>query len=125
MPKQRRSGHDPILELAYVITVISFLCMIAFANPFNPLPLMVSIIGFAGGLYIVALIKYPKEAKYWREFIIDKLNFLFNLSKEAIQKRREKRRQEAEEKPKCPNCGKEIPQGNYTFCPFCGKSLKP
>ena len=26
---------------------------------------------------------------------------------------------------KCPNCGKEIPQGNYTFCPFCGNSLKP
>jgi hypothetical protein len=27
--------------------------------------------------------------------------------------------------PKCPNCGKEIPQGNFEFCPFCGKSLKP
>jgi small nuclear ribonucleoprotein (snRNP)-like protein len=26
---------------------------------------------------------------------------------------------------KCPICGKEIPQGNYTFCPFCGNSLKP
>ena len=26
---------------------------------------------------------------------------------------------------KCPDCGKEIPQGNFTFCPFCGKSLKP
>jgi len=27
--------------------------------------------------------------------------------------------------PKCPNCGKEIPQGNFEFCPFCGKTLKP
>ena len=24
----------------------------------------------------------------------------------------------------CPKCGKEIPQGNYVFCPFCGASLK-
>lgn len=26
--------------------------------------------------------------------------------------------------PTCPKCGKEIPQGNYAFCPFCGASLK-
>jgi len=26
--------------------------------------------------------------------------------------------------PKCPNCGKEIPQGDFEFCPFCGNSLK-
>ena len=26
--------------------------------------------------------------------------------------------------PKCFNCGKEIPQGNFKLCPFCGKSLK-
>ena len=26
---------------------------------------------------------------------------------------------------KCPNCGKEIPQGDFGFCPFCGTSLKP
>lgn len=26
--------------------------------------------------------------------------------------------------PKCPKCGKEIPQGNFDFCPFCGNSLK-
>jgi hypothetical protein len=26
--------------------------------------------------------------------------------------------------PKCANCGKEIPQGNFDFCPFCGNSLK-
>lgn len=25
--------------------------------------------------------------------------------------------------PKCPQCGKELPKGNYAFCPFCGKSL--
>lgn len=24
---------------------------------------------------------------------------------------------------KCFNCEKEIPQGNYAFCPFCGKSI--
>jgi hypothetical protein len=28
------------------------------------------------------------------------------------------------QKPKCPNCGKELPEGNFEFCPFCGKSLK-
>jgi hypothetical protein len=26
---------------------------------------------------------------------------------------------------KCHGCGKEIPQGNYAFCPSCGISLKP
>jgi MFS superfamily sulfate permease-like transporter len=26
--------------------------------------------------------------------------------------------------PKCSNCGKEIPQGNFDFCPFCSNSLK-
>lgn len=25
----------------------------------------------------------------------------------------------------CPKCGKEIPEGNYTFCPFCGSPLAP
>jgi len=25
---------------------------------------------------------------------------------------------------KCPDCGKEIPQGSFAFCPFCGTSLK-
>lgn len=24
----------------------------------------------------------------------------------------------------CPKCGKETPQGNYAFCPFCGASLE-
>jgi hypothetical protein len=23
----------------------------------------------------------------------------------------------------CPSCGKRIPQDNFKFCPFCGKSL--
>lgn len=27
--------------------------------------------------------------------------------------------------PTCPKCGKEIPKGNYTFCPFCGSPLIP
>lgn len=27
--------------------------------------------------------------------------------------------------PKCPKCGKELPKGNFTFCPFCSASLKP
>jgi hypothetical protein len=27
-------------------------------------------------------------------------------------------------KPRCPNCGNEIPEGNIEFCSFCGKSLK-
>ena len=26
--------------------------------------------------------------------------------------------------PTCPKCGGQIPQGNYTFCPFCGAELK-
>jgi len=26
--------------------------------------------------------------------------------------------------PTCPKCGKEIPQENYAFCPFCGAPLK-
>jgi ribosomal protein S27AE len=25
---------------------------------------------------------------------------------------------------KCPKCGKELPNGNYRFCPFCGASLE-
>jgi hypothetical protein len=25
----------------------------------------------------------------------------------------------------CPTCGKEIPKGNFVFCPFCGNSLRP
>jgi hypothetical protein len=25
----------------------------------------------------------------------------------------------------CSKCGKQIPQGNYTFCPFCGSPLTP
>jgi uncharacterized membrane protein YedE/YeeE len=27
--------------------------------------------------------------------------------------------------PKCTKCGKELPKGNFVFCPFCGASLKP
>jgi uncharacterized membrane protein len=27
--------------------------------------------------------------------------------------------------PICPRCGKQIPEGNYTFCPFCGSPLTP
>lgn len=27
--------------------------------------------------------------------------------------------------PQCPKCGKATPQGNYTFCPFCGSPLTP
>ncbi len=26
--------------------------------------------------------------------------------------------------PICSNCKKELPKGNFEFCPFCGKSLK-
>ena len=26
--------------------------------------------------------------------------------------------------PKCSKCGKEIPSGDYEFCPFCAASLK-
>jgi hypothetical protein len=26
--------------------------------------------------------------------------------------------------PKCPKCGKELPKGNFAFCPFCGSSLE-
>jgi hypothetical protein len=26
--------------------------------------------------------------------------------------------------PTCPKCGKQIPQGSYAFCPFCGASLR-
>jgi rRNA maturation endonuclease Nob1 len=26
--------------------------------------------------------------------------------------------------PKCTSCGKQIPQGNFDFCPFCGNPLK-
>jgi rRNA maturation endonuclease Nob1 len=25
----------------------------------------------------------------------------------------------------CPNCQKQLPKGNFEFCPFCGTSLKP
>jgi hypothetical protein len=25
----------------------------------------------------------------------------------------------------CPQCGKELPEGEFGFCPFCGSSLKP
>jgi hypothetical protein len=25
--------------------------------------------------------------------------------------------------PTCPKCSKQIPAGNYTFCPFCGAAL--
>jgi hypothetical protein len=71
--------------------------MLSFAISFNPLPLLVSIIGFASGLYLIALVKYPKEARYWREFILDKLNFLFNWVKETIQDYRERRRKSEEE----------------------------
>jgi hypothetical protein len=92
MPKKRGSKQDPIVDLAYLMTLLGFIFMIAFANPFNPLPFMVSILGFVAGLYIVALIKYPKEAKYWRKFLLDKLDFLFNWSKQAIKKAREKRK---------------------------------
>ena len=26
--------------------------------------------------------------------------------------------------PKCSKCEKELPQGNFAFCPFCGNSVK-
>jgi uncharacterized membrane protein YjjP (DUF1212 family) len=26
--------------------------------------------------------------------------------------------------PTCQKCGKQIPQGNFTFCPFCGTALE-
>ena len=25
--------------------------------------------------------------------------------------------------PTCPKCGKQLPQGNYTFCPFCSSPI--
>lgn len=90
--KQPTKKQDPILELGYIMTLLCFFLMLSFTISFNPLPLLVSIIGFATGLYLITLIKYPKEAKYWREFIIDKLNLLVNWVKEIIQNYRERRR---------------------------------
>ena len=28
------------------------------------------------------------------------------------------------QRPNCPNCGRELSEGNFEFCPFCGKPLK-
>jgi len=28
-------------------------------------------------------------------------------------------------KTPCPQCGKELPEGELSFCPFCGSSIKP
>jgi len=39
-----------------------------------------------------------KEAKYWREFILDKLNLLVNWVKEMIQSYGERRRKNSEDK---------------------------
>jgi hypothetical protein len=75
---KRNEEQDPILQLAEVITLLSPIFMVGFAISFNLLPLLVSIIGFVAGLYIIALKTHPKEAKYWREFMLDKLNLLFN-----------------------------------------------
>lgn len=92
MTRMRRNRQNPIPDLACIMVLLSFLLMIAFANPFNPLPFMVSIIGLGVGLYITVLQVCPKEAKYWRNFLLDKLNLVFNLPKEPVQKHRKKKR---------------------------------
>jgi len=97
MTQRRSEKPDPILELAYLMTFLGFIFMVAFSVSFNPLPLAVSILGFVAGLYLVAMVKYPEEAKYWRKFILDKLDLLFNWS---IGKAQELRKQKKRRGPK-------------------------
>lgn len=58
---------------------------------------MVSIIGFLAGIYIIALRAYPKEAKYLRESLLEKIDSLFSYSKETVQKSRELEKRKTEE----------------------------
>ena len=50
------------------------------------------------------------------------LVFHENGKKETLMKELESLAHRA---PICPKCSKQIPQGNYTFCPFCGSPLTP
>ncbi|MBN1245115.1 zinc-ribbon domain-containing protein [Candidatus Bathyarchaeota archaeon] len=55
-----------------------------------------------------------------------KLNAVNNKWVNAINNQLSKRQIEqlSNHISKCPNCGKQIPQGDFGFCPFCGTSLK-
>jgi tetrahydromethanopterin S-methyltransferase subunit E len=54
MPRKKGTIEDPVVEASFVLALLSFIFMIAFANPFNPLPFMASIAGLIAGLYIIA-----------------------------------------------------------------------
>jgi hypothetical protein len=92
--KKSKIEEDPVLQVAVIITLISFIGMISYATQLNLLPLLVSIIGLLVGLYLIALRTYPKEAVYWRKEIIDKINLLLKWSKEMIEGYRERKRKE-------------------------------
>ncbi len=55
MSKNRKGVKDPVVEAGITIALLSFIFMIGYANPFNPLPFMVSIVGVIVGLYLIAL----------------------------------------------------------------------
>lgn len=121
MPKKRESKEDPVVQAGATLALVSFFFMIAFANPFNPLPFMVSIVGLIAGLYMIAMRVNPKEARALRKSLLKKLDCLFNWSlktgqkaietaKKKIDDRRERevRKKETsitELKMKCSECG--------------------
>ena len=115
MPKKRGSKEDPVVQAGITLALISFFFMIAFANPFNPLPFMASIVGLIAGLYIIAMRVSPKEARALRRSLLKKLDSLFNWSLktgqktiETANKRREAKKKETEKvelKMKCSECG--------------------
>jgi len=121
MPKKRGSKDDPVVQAGATLALVSFFFMIAFANPFNPLPFMASIVGLIAGLYMIAMRVSPEEAKALRKSLLKKLDSLFNWSlktgqktietaKKKIEDRRIREVKEEETgitelKMKCSECG--------------------
>ena len=97
--KSRERGGDIIFGFGIVMVVIYFL-FDQLRPPSNILYLVIGIPFLAWGII---------QGTY------------FYLKRSDLM---EQMRQMAFVNPKCPNCGKELPQGNFEFCPFCGKSLK-
>jgi len=115
--KKESDTKSQIYGLGEFLTVICFFFMIAFVNPFNPLPFMVSMIGFLAGLYLVVLTHSRSQAKAFRDSLLQKLDRLWNSSEKSLQAAIEKRKQKGEK------AKEELPKGELKFCIYCGEKI--
>ena len=121
MPEKRRGIEDPVVDAGFTLAILSFIFMIAFANPFNPIPFMASIAGLIAGLYIIAMRVSPEEARALRKSLLKKLDFLFKWSIETSEKSIKTAKKKIEDRRKRDNKEKETTKTELKIeCSECG-----